>query len=98
MKAHGDPIGKTDDNDGSEPPSSPLPFGTAQPDVAGSSADDKLMGDHESRSDSEDDNEVPAGLLSEIHLKPDDERGDEHDNDNHDDNAVPKEFLSMHDD
>lgn len=94
LPAHGDLIGKTDDSDASEPPSSPLPFGTAQPGAASRTIDDKLLGDDEPSSDSEDDNEVPAGLLSEIHLKP----GDEHDNDNHDDNAVPKEFLSMHDD
>ncbi|KAJ1324568.1 structural maintenance of chromosome 4 [Microdochium nivale] len=56
-----------------------------------------IRDDHSTSSDHEDDNEVPAGLLSEIHLRPEEDSGDEQrHSQEHDDNAVPKEFLSMH--
>ncbi|KXJ86917.1 hypothetical protein Micbo1qcDRAFT_168007 [Microdochium bolleyi] len=75
-------------------PSSPLAFVAASRGETSRVPEDE----HSMSSDHEDDNEVPAGLLSEVHLRPEEDSGDEqqqhHDPD---DNAVPKEFLSMHD-
>ncbi|KAH7018529.1 uncharacterized protein B0I36DRAFT_40395 [Microdochium trichocladiopsis] len=87
--------------DASDPPSSPPAFSAAVLDKTreDTGAVDQIHDDRDATSDQEeDDNEVPAGLLSELHLRPGQDSDDERNNDDHDDNAVPKEFLSMHDD